>query len=164
LSDVGLYLMELGHYAAAKEAFLQVLSTQPAPRIRINAMLELLEVSAQIQDRVGFERWRRDLEGQRSILPPAELVDLEIKVGWGLATFGSKSEAKVRLTRALQLAEDHKMGQRVFEAEQLVASLRAGRPFTATPPATHSIDAGLQSVLDSLAGSNPILQVQQSDP
>jgi tetratricopeptide (TPR) repeat protein len=151
LSDVGVYLMELGHYGSAKEAFLQVLSTSPAARVRLNTVLELLEVSAHTQDRVGFERWRREVESDYDTLPPAERVDFEINTGWGLATFGNESEAKSRLERALGLAETYKLGQRVFEAEQLLNDLRAGRQFAASPPVgTAEIIPQLQAVVDSL--------------
>lgn len=163
LADVGTYLMELGHYSAAKEAFQQVLGTQPKARVRINVMLELLEVSANIQDRVGFERWRRELEAVAETLPPAEEVDFEMKLGCGLSAFGNENDGKARLTRGLQLAEKHKLGQRVFEAEQLLGSLRAGRDLRATPPATTEIVPELQPVLDSLTGSR-FAQVQQSEP
>ena len=154
INDVGMFLIELGHYSAAKDAFLKVLETGPEPRLRVNTELELLELSAHVQDRLSFERWRRELEREYAGLPPAEKVDFEIKLGWGLATFGSEAEAKARLNRALTLAEAGKLNQRVFEAEQMLNSLRAGRHLSATPPVAREATPELDAVVAELQGAS----------
>jgi tetratricopeptide (TPR) repeat protein len=134
LSDVGLFLKELGHYAAAREAFLHVLDIEPGAEIRINTTLELFELTALVQDRVGFERFHRELQSAYDHMPPDERVDYEMKLGAGLASFGATADAIGRLERALRLAEEYRLGQRVFEAERLLNETRAGRVAFESPP------------------------------
>jgi hypothetical protein len=153
LSDLGMFLKEMGHYTPAREAFLLVLDTHPSPEIRINTVLELLELTSLVQDRIGFERWRRELEGRYETLPPDERVDFETKLGAGLAAFGNEREALGRLTTAVRLAEEYSLGQRLFEAEQILAEVREGRQAhtLAAPPSVESDPAPeLQEAIDGL--------------
>ena len=152
LSDVGMFLKDLGHYTAAKDAFTVVLNTGPSPEIRVNTVLELLELAAQVQDRVGFERWRRELETQYEHLPTDERVDFEMKLGVGLAAFGNDRDGVTHLERAVALAEEFKLGQRVFEADQLLRELRAGKTRGPDLPARQdaAIEPEVQSAIDSL--------------
>jgi hypothetical protein len=126
LSDVGVFLKELGHYSEAKQAFLVVLDGQCSGELRINVELELLELSAIIQDRVGFERWRRIVDAKVDQLPPDLAVEFNIKLGIGLAAFGNKADAMNRLNRAIALAEEYRLGQRIFEAEEHVREIKEG--------------------------------------
>lgn len=152
LSDMGMFLKELEHYAAAKEAFLEVLANNPTPKTRVNTVLELLELTAQVQDRLGFERWRRELESGYDTLPPAETVDFEMKMGFGLAAFGSGPDAIEHLSKAVELAERYRFGQRVFEGEALLKEIKAGRTSQLVPPPakTPEIVPELQSALEGL--------------
>ena len=152
LSDVGMILKDLDLYTPAKEAFLCVLESDPAPSVRVNLALELLELSSHVQDRVGFERWRRELEEISDTLPPAERVDYEVKLGSGLAAFGGDREAAVHVERGLGLAQQARLGQRVFEAERLLKELRAGKASRIASPAYAEPEVApeMQSAIDAL--------------
>lgn len=152
LSDVGTFFKDLGHYSAANEAFLHVLEDRPVPVMRVNTVLELLDLASLVQDRVGFERWRRELESNYDELPAHERVDFEIKMGTGLASFGMETEGAQRLTLALKQAEQYKLGQRVFEAETLLAEIRAGRMKRIIPPPVQDkkVTPELQSAMDAV--------------
>jgi tetratricopeptide (TPR) repeat protein len=126
LGDMGVFLKDLGHYSAANEAFQAVLQGSAPSETRANAHLELLELSSALQDRIGFKRWRKELEKQLDRLPPYQRVDFAIKLGAGLASFGNVAEASQRLTEAMGLAEKYKFGQRIFEAEQLLKEIKDG--------------------------------------
>jgi len=154
LSDTGLLLKELGLYQAAKHAFSVVMSGQLSKEVRLRAIAELVELGAMTGDRVTFERWRRELSASYDDLPPEDRVDYELKVGTGLASFGHQAQAEQHLQRALDLAEQHRLGERLFTAEALLRELRECRDHQegAAAPADDeiSIEPQLQSTLDSL--------------
>ena len=125
LNDVGMFLKGLGHYTAAKEAFLLVLRDEIGER-QAKTELELLELASLVQDRLGFERWRRELNAKSERLLPEDRVDFEIKLGIGLAGFESPDEALFRLNQGVAIAEKYGFGQRVFEAERLIAEIKEG--------------------------------------
>jgi tetratricopeptide (TPR) repeat protein len=126
LNDVGVFLKEMGHYAGAKQAFVAVIQGEPPAELRVKTELELVALSAAVQDRVGFERWRRPLDAASDRLPPEERIELDIKVGTGLLMFGHTEEGINRLRRAQVSAEQFKFGQRIFEIEQLMFEIREG--------------------------------------
>ncbi len=154
LLDTGTFLKQLGHYSAAKQAFSLGLDTNPNPEIRVNIVLELLELTFLVQDRVGFERCRRELEGVYDNLPAHESVDFEKKVGAGLAAFGSVREGKAHLRKGIELAEKYGLGQRVFELEALLRELGDGQaPKTHTPEFQHhdlDVDPGVRETIENL--------------
>jgi len=152
LGDTGTFLKDLGHYSAAREAFLTVLESGNPPEIRTNTLLELLELSSLVQDRVGFARWLRELDEVQEQLPPHERVDLEIKVGAGLAGFGQMREGMEHLARGVSLAEEFKLGPQLFLAETLLAEITAGKAKpVASPPQPSSTDnVEFQSTIDGV--------------
>ncbi len=124
LSDTGSLLMEEGCYEAANHAFRVVLSNHPPREVRIRTVLELLELSALVRDRVSFERWHQELKHQREELAPEEQVDLELKSGCGLGHFGLTARGEKHLRAAVTLAEQYGMGERIFYAEEKLRELR----------------------------------------
>ncbi len=127
LSDVGMFLKELGHYMAAKRALLLVLEYDPPPESRTRAVVELLDLAALTQDRLSFERWRREASGMYQHLPSDERVEFEIKLGCGLASFERRAEGEEHLRRAIALAEEAGLGEQVFRAETLLQEVRESR-------------------------------------
>ncbi|UCG85853.1 MAG: tetratricopeptide repeat protein [Gemmatimonadota bacterium] len=123
LSDTGSLLMEIGCYEAAHHAFRVVLSSHPPRAIRINTVLEQLELSALVGDRVSFERWRQELANERERLTPEQQVDLELKSGCGFALFGQTGRGERHLNAAVKLAEQHGMGERIFHTEEKLKEL-----------------------------------------
>ncbi len=154
LSDTGVCLKELGHYSEAGKAFTMVLGSKPAPDVRAHTVAEMVDLSAMTNDRIGFERWRRDLALQYDQLPPDDQVDFDIKVGTGLSQFGMQSQARTHLERALALAEECKMGERVFKLEELLKDVQeqsTRRIADAEPrPVQPTVEPQLQSTLESL--------------
>jgi tetratricopeptide (TPR) repeat protein len=154
LSDTGVCLKELGHYSEAGKAFAVVLAGRPTQEIRIHTVVELVDLSALTGDRIGFERWRRELAEQYDHLPPDDQVDFDIKVGTGLSQFGMQSQARTHLERALALAEECKMGERIFRLEELLRTgqeqstrrIADAEPHTVQP----TVEPQLQSTLESL--------------
>ena len=132
LSDTGIFLKELGHYSEAKRAFLIVLGSNPAPGVRARTVSELLDLGALTDDRVSFERWRRELAVQYDQLPPDDQVDFDMKVGSGLSVFGRQQAAVKHYERALRVAEQCHLGERVFTVEKLLRDERERR--------THGVD------------------------
>ena len=152
LSDTGIFLKEIGCYRAARNAFDVVLSGNPPPEVRAHTVLELLELSALVTDRVSFERWRQELTQQRSALTAEQLVDLEAKLGTGLAHFGRQALGEKHLREALRIAEEHGMGERIFHAEQRLQELRERRTDSADDAAIPSDQLGGEpSVTDTIA-------------
>jgi hypothetical protein len=124
LHDTGTLLKELGHYAATKDALMVVVGSCPPTDLLLLAELELLDVSAQIGDRVSFERWRTELTADRDLMPPDLQVDFAMKLGAGLAVFDRLTDARAELARAIALAERHGLGESVFRVQRLLNDVR----------------------------------------
>ena len=127
LSDTGVFLKELGHYSEAKKAFLIVLGSNPPRDVRARTVTELLDLGALTDDRVSFERWRRDLAVHYDQLPPDDQVDFDMKVASGLSVFGRHPAAVKHYERALQVAEQCHLGERIFAVEKLLRDQRERR-------------------------------------
>jgi tetratricopeptide (TPR) repeat protein len=123
LADLGSALQSLGHYSAANDAFEIVLSGDIPVGMRTATTLELLGLASLTGNRVAFERRRRELDEVRSKLPPSTLVDLEMKLGMGLASFDQQGAAKKHLERAIELAEEHNLNDFLFKAEAALDDL-----------------------------------------
>ncbi|HEY2824642.1 MAG TPA: hypothetical protein VGI83_03765 [Gemmatimonadales bacterium] len=123
LSDVGVLMKAIGNYHGAEDAFMVVLDGEPTALVRLNTVLELLELGTCSRDRVAFERWRRELEAGRSLMPPDAHVDYEIKLGSGLAAFGRVARAKEVLESAVRRAEQHRLNKYLFRAEEALAAV-----------------------------------------
>ncbi len=137
---------------------MHVLDGNPPADVRANTVIELIELSGLVQDRVGFERWRRELEGQRDKLPPDQLADYETKVGSVLAIFDRPSEAREHFEVAIQVAESYGLSQRLFDAERMLRELRdettasaAGAP-ALEPPLVPEIRETVESLFALRSG------------
>jgi tetratricopeptide (TPR) repeat protein len=153
LSDTGTLLKELGHYSAAKDALTLVVGSRPPTDLLLLAKLELLDVGAQIGDRISFERWRKELAADRDLMPPDVQVDFAMKLGAGLAAFDRSTDALAELDRAIALAERHGLGESVFRAERLLNEVREHRSRqhdAAAPPSPLAPSPELQRAIDSL--------------
>ncbi len=127
LSDTGAMLKALGHYNAARNAYSLVLSYDLRSDIRARTEVECLEVSALTRDRVSFERWRQSIAAKKSSLPHDALLDFELQTGIGLSMFDEYDRAEDHILRAIALAEEMGMGERVFYAERRLAEVREQR-------------------------------------
>jgi tetratricopeptide (TPR) repeat protein len=123
LQVVGLLMKAIGNYKAADNAFSVVMDSHPNAELALNTRLELLHLASLTGDRVAFERWRRDLEGQRSSMPADAFVDFATKLGQGYAAFGQITPARAALESAVRRAEQHKLNKYLFRAEQALRAL-----------------------------------------
>ena len=118
LSDTGAILKELGHYAGAKDALSLVLAHDLPADLQARAELEYLDLAALTGDRLTFERFRQILSAQQESLLPEVELDFELKLGVGLIRFEESQHGQVHLRRAIALAEQFGMAERLFYAEQ----------------------------------------------
>ena len=154
LSDTGLLLKELGLYSAATRAFSIVLTGDLSREVRMRNLIQLLDLSALVADRLSFERWRREIADHCGSLPAEDQVDYEMKLGAGLFRFGHRAQGERRIQKAIALAERHRLGQRLFKAEELLSDIRehcAEEPATAVQHQdSFEEEPQLRNTLDSL--------------
>ncbi len=128
MSDVGLGFKLLGNFAAAADAFGIVVAGQVSESVRIDMLLELLDVTASVGDRMGFERWRRELLDGDAALSPDQRVAFEIRLGTGYAAFGHRDRAAKALRNAIARAAEHRLNASLFLAERYLERLDANAP------------------------------------
>lgn len=126
LSDVGEALKAQGHYAASKNAFMLVLNGGAAAQTRASNMIMLLELSALTGDRVGFARWAGQIAAMADEMPPERLADFELQLGRGHALFGHNGKATASLKRALAIAQQYRLNEGAFRAQQALLDLENG--------------------------------------
>ena len=136
LSDTGAILKEVGQYTAAKNALSLVLAHDLPPDGRSRAELECLDLAALTGDRLTFERFRQSLAAQGGTLLPEVQLDFELKLGAGLSLFEEHEHGEAHLRRAVELAEQFGMGERIFHAEQQLEEAQKRR---IQPPKVSSI-------------------------
>lgn len=158
LSDVGIVLRSLGAYGEAREAFTIVAAGAVALEVRMNAVVELMEIASRLQDRLSFERHREAVAECEERLAMADRVDYLLKWGLGFARFGQSRRAEELLGRALKLAGENGLHEQEFR----IARIRAGLPACAEELAASSAPGerpsipGLENVaasLEELAGA-----------
>jgi tetratricopeptide (TPR) repeat protein len=123
LGDLALGLYEIGAYDAARIAFEIVAKSQARVLVRLNALLELMNLESCVGNRVAFERWRAAVQESRECMSPSMRVDYYYKLGTGLARFGQVRRARRFLTSALGLAEQHKLNAWYFKVEDAIGKL-----------------------------------------
>lgn len=124
LSDVAEAMKRKGRYAAARDAFTTVLNAA-TPEMRPGTMIALLELSALLDDRISFARWRREIGSLFEQLPAERRVDFHLQLGIGEARFGHIADAERSLLEALSLAEQFRLNEYVFRAEAALKDLKS---------------------------------------
>lgn len=114
LSDVGEALKAQGHYGAAEDAFLIALNTGGTKQTRAVTMIALLELSALMDQRLSFARWKKEIEPLAEELPAERLADFYFQLGLGQAFFGQAKQAVRSLTKALAVSERHHLNDYAF--------------------------------------------------
>jgi hypothetical protein len=76
------------------------------------------------RDRLRFERLREECLTNLDTLPPNIRADYYLKVGVGLARFGSFVKAQSNVQRALEIASAHSLHELVFRIERIKDGLR----------------------------------------
>lgn len=119
LLNLGIYLLELGRYEAARDALAVTEITTGFEEGRILARLNLVTVAARTADRPLFDRCDAGLA--EAALAPEHRVNYLIESAKALRVFGYEGAARRRLDQAADIADHHGLNRSVFE----VGTLRA---------------------------------------
>jgi tetratricopeptide (TPR) repeat protein len=123
LGNLAIGLSEIGALDAARLGFQIVIASTASIEVRVNALLELMDLESSVTNRVAFERYRSDAEEMKGRMSPRMSVDYHYKVGVGLARFGQAPRAKASLAIAIELAERHGLNAWYFKIEQTLGDL-----------------------------------------
>lgn len=133
LGDIAAAFFELGLRSAARDAHLILAATAQEQHTRWVATINLMECAAADGREPVFEQYRRELAD--ASLPATLACHYQFYVGEGYRIFGHIDAARAALSRALDLAERHKINQMVFRAEQSLRSIDQGVVIIANAPA-----------------------------
>jgi tetratricopeptide (TPR) repeat protein len=123
LGDLGVALLGAGAVEAARTAFDIVLRSKSSFGVRLNAVLELMDIESATGNRVAFERRRAEGEASRPRMPPSMLADFYYKSGVGLARFGQIARARDLLLAGQEHSENYRLNTWYFRFEHTVANL-----------------------------------------
>lgn len=123
LGDLGVALLGIGAHDAARTAFDLVLRSKTSFGVRLNAVLELMDMESAVGNRMAFERRRAEGEAARTRMPPSMLADFYFKAGVGLARFGQFVRARDLLLAGQAHSENHRLNSWFFRFEQTIANL-----------------------------------------
>jgi tetratricopeptide (TPR) repeat protein len=123
LGDLAIGLSEIGALDAARVAFQIVADSDASLLVRVNALLELMDLESSVGNRVAFERCRTSAQQYQERMSPSMLVDYHYKMGVGFTRFGQVVRARTSLTTSLELAERHRLNAWYFKIEQALAGL-----------------------------------------
>jgi tetratricopeptide (TPR) repeat protein len=142
LGDLAIGLYRIGAFQAARLAFEIVIKSDTSFVVRLNALLELMDLESSVGNRVSFERCRAAIEQSRDSLSPSVATDYQYKLGIGLARFGQTGRARSALTTGLELAERHRLNAWYFKIEQAIKDLAdRGEQQQALPEASELSEA-----------------------
>jgi tetratricopeptide (TPR) repeat protein len=123
LGDLGIGLLQIGAYEAARLAFEIVVGSNTSFLVRTNAILELMELESSAGNQMAFERRRAQAADAQDRMTPSMAADFHFKAGIGLARFGRVNRARDLLTKGLRLAEAHQLNAWYFRLEQAIGEL-----------------------------------------
>ena len=123
LGDLGVALLAVGAVEAARTAFDIVLRSKSSFGVRLNAVLELMDIESAMGNRMAFERRRAEGEAARLRMPPSMLADFYYKAGVGLARFGQFARARDLLLAGQEHSENYRLNTWYFRFEHTVANL-----------------------------------------
>jgi tetratricopeptide (TPR) repeat protein len=123
LGDLAIGLSDIGALDAARVAFQIVADSDVSLLVRVNALLELMDLESSVGNRVAFERCRTGAQQYQERMSPSMLVDYHYKMGVGFTRFGQVVRARTSLTTSLELAERHRLNAWYFKIEQALAGL-----------------------------------------
>jgi tetratricopeptide (TPR) repeat protein len=124
LGDIAVAFYELGMRDAARDAYLILAATAQEQYIRWTAMINLMECAAADTREPTFEQYRRELADVD--LPVSLACQYHYYAGEAYRLFGRAKEAESELTKALELAEQHRYNAILLRAEQSLEALRDG--------------------------------------
>ncbi|MGN6390744.1 MAG: hypothetical protein ACTHM9_00665 [Gemmatimonadales bacterium] len=158
LGDLGIALADVGAYDAARTAFEIVLRSKTSFIVRMNAILELMDLESARGDRMAFQRRRAEADEGRPRMPPSMVADFLYKAGIGLARFGRVARGRELLEAGQRHAEEHRLNAWYFRFERVLSNLSAcgqGEPEATAkadleqPPAIQEVAIGLREFLQT---------------
>jgi tetratricopeptide (TPR) repeat protein len=126
LGDLGYGLSESGHYEAARLALEIVVSSNASHLVKVNSLLELMQLESAMGNRVAFERRRNEAKELVERMAPSTAVDYRYKTAVGLARFDQVERARQVLAEALGIAEKHRLNEWYFRLELMLNGLGTG--------------------------------------
>jgi tetratricopeptide (TPR) repeat protein len=123
LGDLGYALNESGHFDAARVALEIVAASDASYHVRINALLELMQLESAIGNRVAFERRRGQARALVERMAPSTRIDYGYKTAVGLARFGQITRAREIGQETLSIAERHGLHEWYFRIERMLRNL-----------------------------------------
>jgi tetratricopeptide (TPR) repeat protein len=124
LNDLGIALLSIGDVSGAERALTEVVRRERVGENRTNSLIELMQCASYRRDRVSFERMRDEGLNNLDQMPANTRADYYLKVGIGLARFGSFAKANTNLRHALEIATAHDLNEMVFRIERISEGLR----------------------------------------
>ncbi|MGZ8391501.1 MAG: hypothetical protein ACXWWK_01525 [Gemmatimonadales bacterium] len=123
LGDLGYGLSESGYYEPARLAFEIVVASNASHLVKVNSLLELMQLESATGNRVAFERRRNEAKGLTDRMTPSLAIDYYYKTAVGLARFDQIERARQMLTEALQIAEKQRLNEWYFRIERMLNGL-----------------------------------------
>lgn len=123
LGDLGIGLLKVGAYEAARTAFEIVIRSNTSFLVRTNALLEVMDLEASVGNQMAFERRRAQAKELGDRMTPSMAADFHYKAALGLARFGRLRRARTILQAGLDLAEAHHLNAWYFKLEHALNDL-----------------------------------------
>jgi tetratricopeptide (TPR) repeat protein len=125
LGDLGYALNESGYYSAARVALEIVANSDSSYLVKLNAILELMQLESAVGNRVAFERRRQQARELAGRMTPSMAVDYRYKTALGLGRFDQVARAREIAVEALALAEQHHLNEWYFRIERMLQDLES---------------------------------------
>jgi tetratricopeptide (TPR) repeat protein len=161
LGDLGIGLFQIGAYDSARLAFQIVAKSNAKLLIRVNALLELMDLESSVGNQMAFERCRTSVQEYRERMSPSMSCDYHYKLGIGFSRFNQSSRARKVLDAGLAEAEKHSLNAWYFKLEQAISELSDHTPWQAPShevsslseaPAVQEMTEGLREYAATSAG------------
>jgi hypothetical protein len=137
----------LGLFDVARDAYLVLAATAQEQYVRWLAEINLMELAAQQQSELQFDKYRRDLES--ADFTPQLRITYLMHVGRGYMALDQSDAAIPYLERAVELASGLRLNQMLFEAEEMLSQAKRGDSVEKLELADYE-DAGLGDVIDGV--------------
>jgi tetratricopeptide (TPR) repeat protein len=123
LTNIATAFRYIGLLDVARDAHLVLASTAQEQFIRWNSALNLLDLAAQQESELQFDRYRRELEA--ADLTPQLRATYLLYVGRGYVTLHKPALGIPYLDQAVAFAEQHRLNQLMFEAETALSDAKS---------------------------------------
>ena len=141
LMDLAYLLLGAGFRPTAREAYTLLYETARGPWTRWTAAVNLIEIETLERREKAFARWAAVVEAVEPALPATLRGEYYYLLGLGHRAFGRPAAALTALQRAVQVAEQHRVGELLMRADSARAAVEAGQAAPAPPPAVPSATA-----------------------